>query len=288
MFLAQLLFALTADTLAVDLDAWVPRRMGEAHAVAIGVAVVSAGAWEWHYGVENVLSRTPVGENTAWPVRIFSSSAVSVAVPHSALGLALQPGLISLGVWSALAWILLIPLSGLIRHEWRFGRWHEVLAILLAVPVTWIFLRRIAGPVMATYLAAIAAAQILIPFGLAALAWRKSRFTAMAILVLAAAATWTGRHLPIPLPSNLDGGPPEGATLSDLRNAMARALPADSLDRAGMGFDLENGRWIAHDRSRGAEALLVLLPAREMGVIVVSNTGETTGLLEEIVDSIAR
>jgi hypothetical protein len=55
-----------------------------------------------------------------------------------------------------------------------------------------------------------------------------------------------------------------------------------------MGFTPVGRRWIAHDRSRGAEALLVLLPSRDMGVIVVSNSGEATRLLEEIVDSLSR
>lgn len=290
MFPFQLLMALAADTLSVDLDSWVPRRMAAMHAVAVGVTVVSEREprSEWHHGVSNVLTRTPVADNTAWPVRAFSSTTVSVASPHSQLGVALLPGLIMLGVWAAVGWILLVPVSALFRHEWRFGRWHEILAVLLAVPVTWIFLRRAAGPVMATYFTSLSAAILLVPLGFAASTWRKSRLAAMAMVTIAAILAWNARSLPVPLPSNFDGGPPEGATFGDLERAALRALRADSLERTRMGFTLEGDRWTAHDRSRGAEALLVLLPSREMGVIVVSNTGETTGLLEEIVDSIVR
>jgi hypothetical protein len=200
----------------------------------------------------------------------------------------LLPGLIALGVWTALGWVLLIPVSALTRHEWRFGRWHEVLAILLAVPLTWIFLRRLAGPVMATYFTATASAMLLLPSALAAITWRKSRISAIAILIAAGLTAWATRGLAAPLPSNFDGGPSEGASLNQLQQAALHALQADSLERAGMGFTPIGDHWIADDRSRGAEALLVLLPSRGMGVIVVSNSGETTRLLEEIADSLMR
>ena len=290
MFLAQLLFTLAIDTLASDLDAWVPRRMAEAHAAAIGVAVVSEAGegWTWQEGVENSLTRTRVDDDTSWPVRAFSFTSSRVATPHSRVGVVIAPGLIVLGVWAALCWVLLIPVSALLHHAWRFGRWHEVLAILLAVPLTWFFLRRFAGPVMATYFTTAASALLLAPAALAAMAWRRSRMTALALVLMSGFAVWSTRGLAVPLPSGFDGAPLEGATLGQLQQAALRALGADSVRRAAMGFVPDGRRWISHDRSRGAEALLVLLPSKEMGVIVVSNSGETTRLLQEIVDSIAR
>ncbi|HKP29754.1 MAG TPA: hypothetical protein VJU15_10130, partial [Gemmatimonadales bacterium] len=141
---------------------------------------------------------------------------------------------------------------------------------------------------MATWFTATASALLLFPFALAAIAWKRSRLTAVALVLATGLIAWSARGLAVPLPSNFDGGPPEGATLGQLERAAFRALRADSLQRSGMGFTPDGARWIARDRSRGAEALLVLLPSRDIGVIVVSNSGETTGLLEEIVDSIAR
>jgi len=288
MFLAQLLFVLAADTLTLELDAWVPMRMASTHVPAVGVALVSeAGAREWFHGVRNILTRTRVGHETSWPVRAFSTSRSEVATPHSRIGVVLKPGLVVLGVWSALAWVVLIAVSALTRHEWRFGRWHEVLAITLAVPLTWIFLRR-AGPVMATYFTASATAMLLVPTALAAISWRKSRIRAVAILLAAGLAAWSIRGLAMPLPSNFDGGSPEGASLGQLQQAALHALHADSLERTRMGFTPVGGHWVAHDRSRGAEALLVLLPSRDMGVIAVSNSGEAARLLEEIVDSLTQ
>ena len=288
MFLAQLLLLLAADTLTLDLGAWVPKRMASAHVPAVGVVFVSEdGARQWYHGVQNVLTRTRVGDETSWPVRAFSTSRSEVATPHSRVGLVLKPGLVVLGVWSALGWVVLIAVSALTRNEWRFGRWHEVLAITLAIPLTWVFLRR-AGPVMATYFTASATTMLLVPSALAAISWRKSRMRAIAILLAAGLAGWSTRGLAAPLPSNFDGGPPEGASLGQLQQAALQALHADSLKRTGMGFPPVGRRWIAHDRSRGAEALLVLLPSRDMGVIVVSNSGEATRLLEEIVDSLSR
>lgn len=290
MFPFQLLLALATDTLSVNFDAWVPMRMRQAHAAAVGIAVVThdVGRTEWYHGVENVLTRRRVNGKTAWPIRAFSTASPDVASPHSRIGLVLRPGLTVLGVWTALAWVLLIPVSALLRQTWRLGRWHEVVAILLSLPLAWIFLRRLTGPVMATYFSAIAAAVLLTPATLAAIAWKRSRIIAAAIAIAFGLAAWSARTLAAPLPSSFDGGPPEGATLGQLRAAALRALEADSLQRIGMGFAPDGDRWIVHDRSRGAEALLVLIPARNLGVIVVSNSGETTELLEEIVDSIAR
>jgi hypothetical protein len=288
MFLVPLLFVLAADTLTLELDAWVPKRMASAHVAAVGVALVSeGGAREWYHGVQNVLTRTPVGRETSWPVRAFGSSRSEVATPHSRVGVVLSPGLVVLGVLSALCWLALIPVSAVTRQEWRFGRWHEVLAIVLAIPFTWIFLRR-GGPVMATYFTATATTMLLVPLALAAISWRKSRIRAIAILLAAGLAAWSIRGLAAPLPSNFDGGPAEGASLGQLQRAALKALHADSLERTELGFTPLGGRWIAHDRSRGAETLLVLLPSRDLGVIAVSNSGETTRLLEEIVDSLTQ
>ena len=290
MFPVQLLFALAADTATVDLDAWLPRRTATLHVAGIGVAVVSSDgvSWRWHHGVESVLTRTPVGGHTVWPSRSLGRRQPRTASPHATLGAVLSPGLIVMGVWSALCWVLLIPASGLLRKNWRFGRWHEILSLLLAAPVAWLFLDRIAGRVLASYFTVVAGITLLLPFALAALAWRKSRLAAVAVIAVAALLTWKARELIIPLPSRFDAGTAAGATLDELEQTALRALRSDSLERSSLGFALEGGDWIAHDKSRGAETLLVLLPERGMAVVTASNTGETTSLLREVVDSIAR
>jgi hypothetical protein len=192
------------------------------------------------------------------------------------------------GVLTGLSWLLLIPLSIVLCRAWRFGRWHEVLAICIAVPVTGLFLRRVSGTVLASYFTAIAAGITLVPVLLAAAAWRRSRLAALVPLLAAGVLASLARDLVVPLPSKVEGNSPIGATLGDLESLAARALDADSITRASLAFRLDGDRWIARDRNRGAEAILVLLPQRKLSVVAVSNTGRSSALLQEVVDSITR
>lgn len=290
MFLAPLFLVLAADTLTVDLDAWVPRRMVEVHVTAVAVAVTSQGEHRrtWSAGVENVFTRKRVSDGTAWPVRGFGSPQSRTASPHARIGAVLPPGLIAVGVLAALSWLLLIPLSVVLRRAWRFGRWHEVLAICIAVPVTWLFLRRVSGTVLASYFTAIATGVTLVPVLLGAAAWRRSRLAALVPLLAAGVLVAVVRDLVVPLPSRIEGNSAIGATLDELESLATRALDADSTTRASLAFRFDGDRWIARDRNRGAEAILVLLPQRDLSVVAVSNTGRSSALLQEIVDSIAR
>ena len=289
MFPVPLLLALAADTVAVDLDSWVPGRMAALHVAAVSVAVVAGDEhWRWFRGVENVLTRARVSEATIWPARTLGTSQAGAAASHAPLGQVLAPGLIVVGVWSALCWMLLVPVAMMVRKSWRFGRWHEVLALIVAAPIAWLYLRRAAGPVMASYFIGLAGGALLLPIAIAALRWRKSRIGAITIVAAASIIAWQARRLVVPLPSVVDGHAAAGGTLDDLERTAVRALRADSLQRTRLGFAIAGDRWIAHDRSRGAETFFVLLPERETAIVAASNTGGTTGLLRQILDSITR
>lgn len=290
MFPLQLFLLLSLDSLSGPLDRWVPQRMATLHVAALGVSVLSAGKppTRWTHGVENVLTRTAASPATIWPLRELGTAQSHVASPHARVAVILAPGLIVLGVMSTLSWLLLTLVSTLTRRHWRFGRWHEVMSVVLGAPLAWLYLRHAAGPMLATWFTAIAGTLLVVASALAAVAWRKSRLSALVVLAAVVLLVSLARNLVLPLPAKLDGAGAAGATLGQLETLVITGLAGDSTVRAGLGFEPKSDRWVARDRSRGAEASLILLPTRGMGVIVVSNTGASAVLLDEIVDSVAR
>ena len=290
MFPLQLFLLLSLDSLPVSFDRWVPQRMAALHVAALGVSVLATGKApaRWVHGVENVLTRTGVSPATIWPLRELGTPQSQVASPHARVAVILPPGLIVLGVMSTLSWLLLTLVSTVTRRRWRFGRWHEVLSVILAAPLAWVYLRHAAGPILATWFTAIAGILLAVAFALAAVTLRKSRLSTLVVLAAFVLLVSLARNLALPLPAKLAGASATGATLGQLESLVISGLAGDSTLRAGLGFAPQNDRWVASDRSRGAGASLVLLPARGMGVIVVSNTGEAEVLLNEIVDSVAR
>ena len=287
MFLTASFVLLLADTSATALDSWVPRRMAQLRIPAVAVAVTAPNhsAWTWSSGVESVLTRRPVTDKTVWPVSAAAADAAHVsASPHASLAAILPPSLIVFSVWGVVLWVLLIPLSLLVRKRWRFGRWHEILAVLLAAPITWIYLRRLGGPVLASWLTATGGATLLIPLFLAALAWGKSRVASLVILAAYVTLVWSARHTVLPIPRF--GASDAGATTTALRDYLASALQSDSLELTRRGFTLDGGRWTRDDSGRGATTLFVLVPASGTGVVAVANAGVSETLLKEIVDSI--
>jgi len=287
MFPAPLLVLLLADTTAASLDSWLPERMAQLRIPAVAVAVITNGStsWTWSRGVENVLTRRAVSERTVWPGGEAGDLGVTAA-PHARVSAILSPGLIVLAVWSALAWVLLIPVSLLFRKRWRFGRWHEVLAVLLGAGITWAHLNQLGGTVLASYLTALPAGMVVVPLLVAALAWPKSKALSLIVLVSASALAWSARDATLPMPAFR--APDHGATVEGLAHLARSALQGDLASRSGAGFVLEGTRWTRADKSRGAEALFVLLPQPGSAVVVVSNAGNTGSLLREIVDSVAR
>ena len=283
MFPAPLLLFLLADTTATSLDSWVPHRMAQLRIPAVAVAVVSAGSatWTWSQGVENVLTRRAVSDRTVWRVSAAGDLPVT-ATSHASAAAILSPGLIVLAVWGVVAWILLIPVGLLIRRRWRFGRWHEVLAVLLGAVATWLHLNRLGGTVLASYLTALSAGVVVVPLLASALVWRKSKALSLVVAVAASGLVWSARNALLPMPAFRAAD--HGATVARLAE-LARAALAS---RSETDFIAEGDRWIRADSSRGAEAFFALIPKRDLAVVVVSNAGNSGGLLREIVDSVAR
>lgn len=284
---ALLLVLLLADTTATSLDSWVPQRMAQLRIPAVAVAVVTNGStnWTWSRGVENVLTRRAVSERTVWPVSETGDLRVTAA-PHARVSAILSPGLTVLAVWSAVAWVLLVPVSLLFRRRWRFGRGHEVLAVLLGAALTWAHLDRLGGNTLASYLTALSAGVVVVPLLVAALAWPKSKPLSLIVVVVASALAWSARNALLPMPAFRS--PDHGATVGGLARLARSALQGDFASRSATDFILEGSRWTRADKSRGAEAFFVLLPQRGSAVVVVSNAGNTGSLLREIVDSVAR
>jgi hypothetical protein len=294
MFPVPLLLFLGADSLAIDLDSWVPRRMALHRVPGLAVTMVArdAPAWTWTHGVENVLTRRAVGPATRWPLgtRVDRSAAVppegGLASAHASLAVVLPPGLIILGVLGGIAWVVLVPVSLAARKRWRFGRWHEVVAVLLAAPVAWVYLRRLGGPVLASYFTAMALAGTLLPLLAASLAWTKSRLGALVLLSGAAGLIWSVRALVVPIPAAFGGG---GAMdIAALRELSTRALDGDSTAIASLGLQQENGRWVARQNSRGSTALFVIVPDRRVGVVAVANVGGSEELLRTVAEAVLR
>jgi hypothetical protein len=204
------------------------------------------------------------------------------AASHASVSAILSPGLVVLAVWSVVAWVLLIPVSRLFRKRWRFGRWHEVLAVLLGAAVTWLHLYRLGGTVLASWLTALSAGVVVAPLLAAALVWRKSKVLSLVVVGAAAALVWTTRNAVLPMP--VFRASDRGATVAGLADLARRAL----VSRTETDFIVEGDRWTRADSSRGAEAFFALIPERDIAVVVVSNAGNSGSLLREIVDSVAR
>ncbi len=236
-----------------------------------------------------------------------------VAAPHTSLNQLLPPGGIMLGFTSIGAWVLLVPLSWLARRRWRFGRWHEVLAVVVAAPVAWALLARLGGAVMATYFTALTAALALVPLvaavavtRLARRASRGARFL-LATLVLAGAAAgvWAARAQPLPLPLWYGR---EGNAAASLRTTMPdlarfvealvapaevdpavagllgrRSVQSDSAEWWGLGIRVtgpEQAPVLSHRGSTpGAQALLVAIPSRRVGLVIAANAGHGDDLV---------
>jgi len=294
MFPLQLLFALTTDSLTIDLASWVPRRMAEHRVPGAAVTVVTPNgpAWTWTYGVENVLTRRPVGPKTRWPLGTgvdgpgAAPLGAGLAASHARLTALLPPGLIILGVFAAVAWVLLIPVSASVRKRWRFGRWHEVLAVVLAAPFAWLYLRRLGGPVLATYFTVMALSCSLLPLLAAALTWPRSRIAATVLLPAAALLAWSARNLVVPMPAAFSGrGAIDLVALGDLST---RALAGDSAAIAGLGLQWEGDRRVARQNGRGSAAIIVIIPERRIGVVAVANAGGSEDLLREVTEAVLR
>lgn len=294
LFPLPYLLLIGADTTAANLDAWVPRRMAELHVPGIAVGFVARGTrgWIWTHGVENVLTRRALGPGTRWPLGIrveppaMSEREGALASAHASLAAVLPPGLIILGVLAGIAWGILVPVSLAARKRWRFGRWHEVLAVSLAAPLAWLYLRRLGGPVVASYFTAMSVGSVLLPLLAASLAWTKSRLGALAILAGAAALIWSVRAFVVPIPAASGGG---GATdLATLQELSTRAIDGDSTAIADLELQQEGGRWIARQDSRGSSALFIIMPDRGVGVVAVANAGEAEELLAAVVEAVLR
>lgn len=299
MFPPQLLLALAADTTAANLDAWVPRRMAELNVPGIAVAFASRGkpGWTWTHGVTNVLTRQPVDEGTRWTLGALGSRGDlrtgrprpddSVASAHAAIAALLPPGLIILGVWAGIAWVALVPVSLLVRKRWRFGRWQEVLALVVAAPVAWIYLRRLGGPVLASYFTTAALAVSLIPFMLAALIWNRSRLMAFAPLAGMLALVWIVRAAVVPMPRSFGQTDPT-MSVAEMHQLALVALNSDSLGRTALGLRPEGSRWVGRDTGRGAGALFMVIPDRNIGVVAASNAGGSAVLLRTVAEAVLR
>lgn len=297
MFPVPLLLFVGADSLAIDLDSWLPQRMAAWRVPGIAVTVATRGApgWTWAHGVENVLTRRAVTSTTRWPVGEWADTAGesreparhdSIAAPHASLAAILPAGLIILGVLSPVVWLVLVPASWWVRKRWRFGRWHEVLAVLIAAPMAWAYLRRLGGPVLATYFTTMALGALLLPLLAASLAWKRSRLGALALLVGTAALLWSVRAVVVPMPAGFGG---HGAIdQAGLHGLAARALDADSAGRTSLGLHQDGSRWVARRGTRGATALIVVVPERRMSIVVVANGDGSEDVLGEVAEAVAR
>lgn len=294
MFPVPLLLCLGADSLAIDLDSWVPRRMAQHRIPGLAVTFMArdAPAWTWTHGVANVLTRRGLGPKTRWPLGIRMEAQAptphesSLASAHASLAAVLPPGLIILGVLAGIAWLILVPVSLATRKRWRFGRWHEVLAVSFAAPLAWFYLRRLGGPVVASYFIAMSAAAVLLPLLAASIAWTKSRPGALAILAGTVALIWSVRAFVVPIPAASGGT--AAMDLATLRALSTRALDGDSTAIAALGLRQEGGRWIARQHNRGSSALFIMVPDRGVTVAAVANAGEAEELLGAVVEAALR
>ncbi|HEX9893208.1 MAG TPA: serine hydrolase domain-containing protein [Gemmatimonadales bacterium] len=244
----------------------------------------------------------------------------AAATVHAALAQVLPPGGIMLGISAIGAWILLIPVCAITRRRWRFGLWHEIMAVLVAAPVAWWLLARLGGSVMALYFTAIAALAYLGPLLVAAAVFAALRRASLAlrlaavglVVAIGAGALFAGRAQPVPLPTWYSA---EGNAAASLRSSIgdlarfaaelvdpalldstttgllrSRAVRADSGLWWGLGIAVSGPesepRLIHRGSNPGVAALLVAVPSQRAAVVVVANAGHAAPLVQEVAERV--